>query len=302
MTMDQIENILRKAPTPKAPEELLQRLTTGVRLPRTSAATVDSPDWGARPSWLWKWLPAVSFAAIFLVCLAVIAVQSNTLAELERGNNDLRAAKTKLEAARTENPANQEAVIENQGLEGLRKDNAELLKLRAEVGRLQAQLQDGPKLRAENAQIKAAIAANQAAADLDADALAKAKARAERIACVNNLKQIGLAMRIWANDHNDISPANFICMTNELSTWKILQCPSDKGHHVTNWAEVEAGNISYIMDAPGIAETNYQAIFAECPIHHNVCLMDGSVQQLSEEGYKKCVKIVDGTKVFVNAP
>jgi prepilin-type N-terminal cleavage/methylation domain-containing protein len=39
-------------------------------------------------------------------------------------------------------------------------------------------------------------------------ALAKAKARAQRISCINNLKQIGLAFRIFSNDHGDQYPWN----------------------------------------------------------------------------------------------
>src|SRR5437773_11589896 len=65
-------------------------------------------------------------------------------------------------------------------------------------------------------------------------ALAKAKARAQRISCVNNLKQVGLAMRMWSNDHGDKFPwdvagvdggaktSNSLCIcyvaTNELNS------------------------------------------------------------------------------------
>jgi prepilin-type N-terminal cleavage/methylation domain-containing protein len=37
-------------------------------------------------------------------------------------------------------------------------------------------------------------------------ALAKAKARAQRIACTNGLKQVGLAFRIWSGDNGDRYP------------------------------------------------------------------------------------------------
>src|SRR5665213_1492106 len=37
-------------------------------------------------------------------------------------------------------------------------------------------------------------------------ALARAKQKAQRISCVNNLKQIGTAYRIWENDNGDKYP------------------------------------------------------------------------------------------------
>ena len=75
-------------------------------------------------------------------------------------------------------------------------------------------------------------------------ALARAKARAQRIACVNDQKQIGLSFTMWGHDHEDkypsvVDPAeggakgrpeaweHFITMSNELVTPKILHCPSD---------------------------------------------------------------------------
>jgi prepilin-type N-terminal cleavage/methylation domain-containing protein len=87
-------------------------------------------------------------------------------------------------------------------------------------------------------------------------ALARAKARAQRINCTNNLKQIGLAFKTWAIDNGDQFPmrvggANggaqesvgyrdltatatargvnkmFGVMSNELSTPKVIMCPSE---------------------------------------------------------------------------
>lgn len=75
-------------------------------------------------------------------------------------------------------------------------------------------------------------------------ALTKAKARAQRIACVNNLKQLGLTFTLWADDHGDRFPSvvdpveggsktlpaawmHFTTLSNDMGTPKILVCPSD---------------------------------------------------------------------------
>ena len=77
-------------------------------------------------------------------------------------------------------------------------------------------------------------------------ALAAAKRKAQRINCVNNLKQVTLAFKMWGGDNSDKYPTaayataiwgqavylTFSYMTNELSTPKILYCPSENitGH------------------------------------------------------------------------
>ncbi len=82
-------------------------------------------------------------------------------------------------------------------------------------------------------------------------ALAKAKAKAQKIKCVSNLKNIGLSFRIFATDNDDLFPMqiptvqggsaeaadtrngmpltwrHFLALSNELSTPKIVLCPSD---------------------------------------------------------------------------
>jgi prepilin-type N-terminal cleavage/methylation domain-containing protein len=76
-------------------------------------------------------------------------------------------------------------------------------------------------------------------------ALAKSKAKAQRIACLNNQKQIGLALIMWAGEHGERFPStvdiseggsktmletwqHFITVSNELVTPKLLHCPSDR--------------------------------------------------------------------------
>jgi prepilin-type N-terminal cleavage/methylation domain-containing protein len=95
-------------------------------------------------------------------------------------------------------------------------------------------------------------------------ALAKAKAKAQRIKCVSNLKNVGLALRIFATDNNDLFPwqvatnrggssefANinqnnnrlytyyhFLTLSNELSNPKIVTCPSDTATPADIFAQV----------------------------------------------------------------
>jgi hypothetical protein len=112
-------------------------------------------------------------------------------------------------------------------------------------------------------------------------ALAKAKDRAQRINCVSNMKQIGLAARMWSNDHGGKFPPDFASMSNELATPKILVCPGDSSKtRAMNWSEFGPGNLTYEYLEPGIDEKNAaQTVVFQCPIHDNVGMGDGSVQQ-----------------------
>lgn len=98
-------------------------------------------------------------------------------------------------------------------------------------------------------------------------ALARAKAKARRITCANNLKQIGLALRNWADDHEGKFPwkveqtqgggmpdgtdnaqvnRQYSIVSNELATMKILLCPSDTRRvPATNFASLVLTNVSY---------------------------------------------------------
>ena len=92
--------------------------------------------------------------------------------------------------------------------------------------------------------------------------------RSPRINCTSNLKQIGLAFRMWSNDHNDQMPMrvstnqggtmesiptgevwrHFDSLSNELSAPRILTCASDPGRtSVTSFAEFTPANLSYFV-------------------------------------------------------
>ena len=101
-------------------------------------------------------------------------------------------------------------------------------------------------------------------------ALAAAKRKPQKVNCVNNLKQVILAFKMWSSDQTDnypmqVSSANggtkefietgnvistFQIMSNELSTPILLACPNDSKHfRATDFSSTAftAKNISYFV-------------------------------------------------------
>jgi len=96
--------------------------------------------------------------------------------------------------------------------------------------------------------------------------LAKARSKAKQTVCLNDLRQMGLGFRVWANDHRDRYPwqlastnegslgspdwtDHFRLCSNELGSPRILLCPTDKARRPgTNWANLDgAANVSYFV-------------------------------------------------------
>jgi hypothetical protein len=130
---------------------------------------------------------------------------------------------------------------------------------------------------------------------------------------MNNLKQIGVAFRIWEGEHNDQFPFNLsqtnggtleLChpdsrgfeqnpvptlmvMSNELSTPNILVCPNDPAKHVAaNFASLTADNFSYqLRTGPDINDRHPQEVLMVDPINGLVLRCDGSVSR--DLTYKK---------------
>src|SRR5207237_5032963 len=113
------------------------------------------------------------------------------------------------------------------------------------------------------------------------DPFGPAKTRSQRIRCISNIKQIDLAARLWAVDNGDILPSDFLTMSNELNTPKILTCPSDTNRPVAlNWSGFGPANVSYELLSPGVSEVDQSVVYVRCPIHNNVGLVDGSAHML----------------------
>jgi prepilin-type N-terminal cleavage/methylation domain-containing protein len=97
-------------------------------------------------------------------------------------------------------------------------------------------------------------------------ALAASKSKAKRIACVNNVKQVTLAFRMWAQDNTDKFPwqlsvtnggsadspdwmDHFRICSNEISSTKVLLCPAETTKKAaTNWFSATGdANVSYFV-------------------------------------------------------
>ncbi len=129
------------------------------------------------------------------------------------------------------------------------------------------------------------------------------------INCVNNLKQIGLAFKIWAGDHGDQFPFNVstnaggsleLCapdkdgfdrnafrylktMINdgELTVPLLLVCPQDHSKKpATSWNYLQATNITYrFRCGTNVTDGNPKTILAICPIDGNILYADGTVMR-----------------------
>ena len=126
------------------------------------------------------------------------------------------------------------------------------------------------------------------------------------IVCINNMKQIGVAFKVWALDHNDQFPFNvstnaggtmefcrlnsqgfdqnaavhFAVLSNELSMTMVLICPAETNlQAAVNFTTLLPSNVSYqVRSGTNVSDANPQQILAICPIHGHVLRCDGSVK------------------------
>jgi len=88
-----------------------------------------------------------------------------------------------------------------------------------------------------------------------------------RTNCASNLKQVGLAYRVWEGDNGDHYPMRgftnelgvselpkpsnmfryFQVMSNELSNPKVIVCPADNRTAATNFKALSNSNLSYFV-------------------------------------------------------
>jgi prepilin-type N-terminal cleavage/methylation domain-containing protein len=102
-------------------------------------------------------------------------------------------------------------------------------------------------------------------------ALSRAKAKANRVACLSNLRQAALGLHLWAQDHEGKFPwmlsgddggsqsmpleafCQFLLVSREIDTPKVLSCPSDKAVIMkTRWNEFATNPIVSLSYFAGI--------------------------------------------------
>lgn len=141
-------------------------------------------------------------------------------------------------------------------------------------------------------------------------ALGGAKSIAVRMNCINNLKQLGLAMRIYADDHRDTYPTVQWCdilLTNKgdlggtpLDIAKLLRCPaapkSERCSYALNrqlvgvkdWSGVSPDTVLLFDSDAGWNALGGPEIAA---LRHykglNIVRVDGSADQIQIENFSK---------------
>lgn len=208
--------------------------------------------------------------------LAALQASANELDELRRQNQELQAARAHQAGATSDADVKE--------LARLRNEVSQLRKTASEVTALKTQAAEAAQLKAQLASVNQSLA--QKERDLSAAAVAagqneqlqQARQRAQSVACINNMKQIGLAARLWGDAHGNVFPPDLTTMKNELATPKILFCPAaPAGAPATDWAQVSPAAISYNFLNPNGTLNDPQKPLLTCPIHGHFGLSDGSV-------------------------
>jgi hypothetical protein len=292
----EIEEILRHAPRFTPPKSLKQRLIADA--PRSVAPQTNSSvkaSTPSRPGWIRRWWPALIPAAGSIACAVVFTVQRSEILEARSTIQALtQAANPPATAVQTTTTA-----IEIATQTATQNDqDAEIERLKQLVAQLQSELAQLTQMRSENEKLRTQLAANSLTSD-EVAGLQKAHAEADSLVCINNLKQFGLAVRVWALDNHDSGPPTIMSMSNELATPKVLVCPADTTRQtVANWSTFTMANSSYEYLAPGAGLDEPTRVLSRCPVHGHIGLCDGSVQREAAKNHPEAFVEKDGKLYF----
>lgn len=298
---DTLERVLRHAPSPQPPRDLKDRLIAGITLPASqptgAAPAADLLEEPARWDWLRTWWPTAAAASVALAVCGALAYQHDQIAALQQQVEAIEKAAKAPTPAPAPAPVAAAVPVGTSGtagsgetIEGLRRTVAAL---NADIARLQT-------LATENDQLRRTATGASTLTEAEMADLKSLQDQAFSVRCINNLKQLGLAARVWATDNSDVLPPDILSMTNEMATPKILVCPADTRRQAAdNWASWSAAsNCSYEHLAASGTETEPQRVLFRCPVHGHVTLCDGSVQARVAIEHPEWFVIRDG-KLFL---
>lgn len=270
MNTDLVEKLLRKAPPLRTPPELLRHLQSDIPLPGGESRPLKFKplNLGARVR---RWLPALGFTLWFLGCLVVFGIQASRITALKERDRERQQANAVASEQAEKAAARSAANVAE--LEQLKRDLSNVQRLRAEVEQLRGEAAELAALRAQNSQLRDELKRKGPPLPKpEEEFFTEAASRPARLKCVNNLKQVGLAARLWANaNKTDAFPSDTTQLAeflgDETKAKATLACPAD-------------GTTAYEILSPGASENEPAVVYVRCRIHNNVGLVDGSVQQL----------------------
>lgn len=277
---NELEGLLRNPPQPKPPAALKPRLIAGIKLSARTGGDPGPITNDGLLGWLRRWWPALAPATCSLACAGVMVSQQIEARGLRTRNQTLAQQIVDASAAVHATPSGEQQ-SQTAAAEAMAAERKEIARLKERVSQLGGEVARLEKLRTENESLRRQAATASGLNGEELAALAKAREKALSIQCINNLKQIGLAVRIWANDNKEVSPSDFLAMSNQLNTPKILLCPADTNRvAATAFATFSDANCSYEYLTPNVtgADTEPQRVQTRCPIHGHIGLCDGSVQ------------------------
>lgn len=270
MNTPAIENILRNAPQPAAPAGLRERLCAQGRGSKPGPLARQASGAG----WLRRWWPVLAPAAVSLACATLFTLQQSEVRELKA----LRASPpvTKPSAA-PGIPEPQSGTAQGSGAA-----QEEIQRLKSLAAQLNSEVSQLEQLKAQNDQLRKQLAARSAPAlsPEETKAIEDARARSQSIVCINNLKQLGVAVKMFSVDNKESTPPNLQCLSNYIGSFlKVFVCPADTARQpATDASSFTPANCSYEYLAPSTPDTEPNRVVFRCPIHGHVGLMDGSVQ------------------------
>lgn len=286
MNTPDLESMLRAAPQPPVPASLQERLVNQVRLDR-AASTGRQPMPSA--GWLQRWWPTLLAGGGILACAATLITQQREIRHLQEVVASIQFEGTRASAA----IMGFSSPVAADTVSTIDEARSEILSLRAERTERTARNDAARQLADENRQLENQITLNAGVSPEELAILDEALDKVRSIKCVNNMKNIGLAIRVWANDHQNSFPSDLLSLTRELGTPKMLICPSDpRPVPAPDWATFNRGQISYEFLNPGGTEREFTCVAARCPYHQNLLLSDGSVQMSYADGSNLTSRLV----------